>query len=215
MRRGINECVERPNIVEWEAKAVGKGVKTSKISCWLCRSPAFVFVFPFQPASEFGFNLRVVLCLVCCPWCPRFQPDLSTPAKKTKKKLRLIFHQVCCCRETRFPNRKTNKCRKTDRYAIHGIGCEVWWGVRRGVIESDRRDDAISSCLFDGSRVVSTMRNKTILVSIPRNKQSCLTKFPLQKHESVVRNQRRTQTKKNSVAQKTKKQKKAKLQGFQ
>jgi len=33
-------------------------------------------------------------------------------------------------------------------------------GVRRGVIESDRRDDAISSCLFDGSRVVSTMRIK-------------------------------------------------------
>jgi hypothetical protein len=54
------------------------------------------------------------------------------------------------------------------------------------------------------------MRNKTILVSIPRKKQSCLTKFPLQKHESVVRNQRRTQTKKNSVAQKTKKQKKSK-----
>lgn len=78
--------------------------------------------------SSFGSNLRVVLCLVCCPWYPRIQPNLSTPAKKTKK-AEIDLPPSVLLPLNRFPNRKQINAEKTERYAIHGFGCEIRWGI--------------------------------------------------------------------------------------
>lgn len=153
MRRGINECVGCPSIVEWEEEPVGKGERSRdkilavKISplCFCCSVP--------NRCSSFGSNLRVVLSLVCWPWYPRFQPDLSTPAKKTKK-AEIDLPPSVLLPLTRFPNRKTNKCRKTERYAIHGFGCEVRWcvGVSLWKWQARRRIFFLSLWRVEGSK---------------------------------------------------------------
>lgn len=136
---GISECVEHPNIVEWEEEAVGKGGKTSKKLCWLWRSPAvFVFVVPFQAAPGFGFQSEsgVVSC-VCCPWYPRIQPNLSTPAKKTKK-AEMFFHQVLTLSQiAKQINAEKQKDTQSMVLVVRFDG-----SMCRGIDESDRRDDA-------------------------------------------------------------------------
>lgn len=147
---------------------------------------------------------------MCCLWYPGTQPNLSTPAKKTKKAEIDLPPNVLLLPLNRFPNRKTNKCRNNRKIRNPWFLVVRFDGVLGYRCESDGRDDAFSSCLFDVSRAVSTMRNKTILVSIPQNKPSCLTGSRCKYTNPSFENQRRTQTRKTVLLRKQREKQKRK-----